>query len=93
MLSLPSLTQNRLLVYGATSTALAASVLLNAAATRTGFYSAAVAIAKSNGAVMVRPTSYSTDIRARWWRRQTRTISSVELSSVVITSTDVSLTS
>ena len=54
MLSLPSLTQNRLLVYGATSTALAASVLLNAAATRTGFYSAAVAIAKSNGAVMVR---------------------------------------
>ena len=61
-LSLPSLTQNRLLVYGATSTALAASVVLNAAATRTGFYSAAVAIAKSNGAVMVSSVCLSAPI-------------------------------
>ncbi|CED83716.1 E3 ubiquitin ligase [Phaffia rhodozyma] len=44
---------NRLLLYGATSTALAASVLLNAAQTRSSFYAAAVGIAKSNGSVMV----------------------------------------
>lgn len=48
---LPS--HNRLVFYGMVSTAFAAGVVLNVAGTRPGFYSAAVAIARSNGAVMV----------------------------------------
>ena len=85
-LSLPSLTQNRLLVYGATSTALAASVVLNAAATRTGFYSAAVAIAKSNGAVMASHTSrsYRSDARPEAADGCGRSSPLLVLSSVIV---------
>jgi len=65
LLSLPSFTQNRLLLYGATSTALTASLLLNVAATKTGFYSAAIAISNSSGAVMVSQTSLNPHRRRR----------------------------